>query len=100
MTLEQLHLEYQLFEQSDKRAIEIDIPNGFRLVCLNSWDYKTNLNETSLKTTTHIEKTHPLLVVERIDFRPLSSKKIWKVTVLRRPKSNLTNEPRKKARSK
>ena len=96
MNLEQIHLEHQLLEQASKRTIEIDIPNGFRIVCLNSWDYKTNLTETSLKTTTHIEKTHPLLIVEQLDLKPISSKKVWKVTVLRKPKSDLTDDPSKR----
>lgn len=94
MDLETKNKEYVLMQNSDKRTIRVDIPDGPSLTCLHSWDYKTNLNETSFKTYSEITKEHPLLKVERLDLSPINNQKLWKVTVKRRPDSNLKNQPR------
>ena len=85
---------------SEKRTIKVEIPNGPILVCNNCWDYKTNLNETSFKTSSNITKEHPLLKIKSLDLTPIISKKLWLVTILRRAESNLKDEknPTRKVR--
>jgi hypothetical protein len=92
--IDQKQEEYQLMQNSAKRTIKVQIPNGPELVCHNSWDYKTNLKETSLKTLTEITRTHPMLSVEELNLFPVTNTKMWIVKVLRQPNSNLKNVPR------
>lgn len=83
--------EFNLMQYSDKRTIEVQIPNGPLLRCPNSWDFKKNFTETSFKTLAKPDVENTLLKVEEIDLKPAFSKPIWKVTVLRQPESNLKN---------
>lgn len=83
--------EYDLMENSARRMIKIDTLKGLPLVCNNSWDYKSDLNQVSFKTTTEVTMKHPMLKVEPMDLSPVTSKKIWKITVLRRPVSYMLN---------
>jgi hypothetical protein len=93
--------EYELMTNSDLRTIKVDIPNGPQLNCHNSWDYKTNLKETTFKTKsdiTHLD--HSLLKVIPLDLNPVSNIKVWIIKILRQPESNLkndqhTNQPRR-----
>jgi len=95
MTLENKQQEFHLMENSIKRDLQVQIPGGPLLFCRNCWDYKTNLTETSFKTIYDVDKEHPLLVKEALDIKPAFGKTIWVITVLRKPKSNLTDEARK-----
>lgn len=92
MLIDDINKEYQLMMNSEKRTIKLDIPNGPSLVCNNCWDYKTNLSETSFKTTAPIDKEHPLLRMQELDLRPVTAKTIWLIRVLRQPESNLKND--------
>lgn len=98
MTPEQKQDEFQLMENSDKRTIKVEIPNGPSLVCNHSWDYRTNLSETSFKTGAEVTVKHELLKVEELNLLPYSAKMVYKITILRRPESNLKNEQRPKTR--
>ena len=81
--------------RSDRRTIKVEIPNGPRLVCHNSWDYKTDLKETVFKTTTEIKEKHQLLTVTPMDLFPVTNTKVWIVKILRQPESDLKNADRK-----
>ena len=81
--------EYTLMENSDKRPIRIQVPDGPLIEANVSWDYKTNLTETSVKTTADLKIDHPLVEIKPVDMTPYTSAKAYKITVLRQPKSNL-----------
>jgi hypothetical protein len=83
--------EYDLMRYSDQRTIKVQIPGGPELTCGGSWDYMTDLSQTTLKTLTEVKITHPLLKVEKLNLLPISARNVWKITVLRRPESNLKN---------
>jgi hypothetical protein len=83
MTRPEQQVEYDLMINSDLRVIKVEIPNGPRLICPNSWDYRTNLKETVFKTRTEITKEHPLLTVTPLDLYPVASQKLWIVKILR-----------------
>lgn len=92
MLLKTKRQEYELMENSHKNIIKIDTLSGNPLVCINSWDYKSDLDKVSFKTTTEVIRKHPLLKVKHIDLLPVTAKKIWRITVLRRPQSEMLNE--------
>ena len=81
--------EYDLMRYSDMWTVKGQIPNGPNLECHGSWDYMTDLDKTSFKTTAEVKITHPLLKVEKLNLLPVSARNVWKITVLRRPESNL-----------
>lgn len=99
MMLEDKHKEYELMMNSQRRTIRADIPNGPSLACHDSWDYKTDLKETSFKTTTLITREHPLLKVTELDLTPVTTKKVYIVRILRQPESNLKDVPRQAKRN-
>ena len=87
MTLEDKHKEYELMETSPRRTIKIDTLKNTPLVYLNSWDYKSTLNDVSFKTTSVVPTTHPSVKVDFIDLHPVTNKKIYKITIQRGPKN-------------
>lgn len=91
MTLDEANREYELMQNSKKGTIKVQIPNGPLLSCHGSWDYKSNLSEVSLKTTTSIMAEHPLLKVVPLDLSPVTMTPVWLVKVLRQPESNIKN---------
>jgi hypothetical protein len=92
MTIDKKHQEHSLMENSIKRSLQVQIPGGPLLFCNNCWDYKTNLTETSFKTTSEVDKEHPLLQKELLDLKPIFGKKVWIISILRQPKSKLIND--------
>jgi hypothetical protein len=82
--------EFSLMQNSKKGPIRIQVPGGPLIEANNSWDYKTNLTETSVKTTADIKVDHPLVEVKQLDMSPYTATKAFKITILRQPKSNLT----------
>ena len=81
--------EYTLMETSKKGPIRIQVPGGPLIEVNVGWDYKTNLTETSVKTTADLNVDHPLVEIKPVDMTPHTSTKAYKITVLRQPKSNL-----------
>ena len=83
MILKTKQEEYEIMLNSSKRTIKVEIPNGPKLDFHNSWDYKTNLTETTFKTNTYVEVGHPLLTVSVLDLSPVTTEKIWSIKILR-----------------
>ena len=81
--------EYSLMQNSKKGPIRIQVPDGPLIEVNVGWDYKTNLTETSVKTTADLKIDHPLVEIIPLDMVPFTSTKAYKITVLRQPKSNL-----------
>jgi len=90
--------EFNLMTNTEKRTIKVQIPNGPLLTSPNSWDYSTNLKATRYKSSGKPTAEHSLLKIREIDLRPNSSKKIYEITVLRQPESELKDVPRKNKR--
>ena len=87
--------EYALMINSQKSKLEVQIPSGPLLKVRNCWDYRSGLTEVTFKTNTEISVTNDLMTIEFIDLRPTSSIKVYKVTVLRQPKSKLLDKRKK-----
>lgn len=81
--------EYSLMENSKKGPIRIQVPGGPLIEANTCWDYKTNLTETSMKTTADLNIDHPLVEIRQLDLVPYTSTKVFKITILRQPKSDL-----------
>lgn len=96
MTVEDKNKEYQLMQNSQGRIIKVEIPNGPSLSCPHCWDYRSNLSQSSFKTTSYVAVEHPLLLKEELDLKPVTAKKIWKITVLRQQPSNLKEDGRRR----
>ena len=95
MSIKEKVAEYDLMENSKKTFVKVLIPAGPELYVNHCWDYKTNLTETSFKTTSLIEIKHDLLEIKSVDLAPVCPRTIYLVTVQRREKSNLKTKPRK-----
>lgn len=95
MTKEEKYEEFELMNNSDKGTIKVQIPNGPLFVSRDSWDFRTNLTETSLKTFYKPTVEHELLAVKEIHLKPAFGKPIYLVTVMRQPKSNLKDDRQK-----
>jgi hypothetical protein len=100
MTLNDKHKEYELMKNSDQRTIKVEIPGGPILVCMHSWDYSSNLNQSSFKTVTPVKVVHSLLKVEKIDLSPVTTTMVYKITVYRQQQSNLKNNGRESERGR
>lgn len=98
MDLQSKNKEYQLMINSMKGTIKVYVPNSSTLICYDSWDYQTDLKKTVLKTDREVKSISPLVKVEVIDLSPVTSKKIWKVTVLRQPESELKHDTNSRKR--
>lgn len=75
--------EYELMNNSKRGPVKVQIPNGPLLSCSEGWDYTTDLQKTSFKTTADLSIEHALVKKEPVDMTPHTSKPAWKITVFR-----------------
>lgn len=83
ITLRSKQEEYTLMETSQKRTVEVEIPNGPKTVWLGSWDYKADLEGMSFKTLSEPKITHAMLETIKVDLHPISNTKFWAITIRR-----------------
>lgn len=75
--------EHVLMQNSELRTIETPINRGATIKWHGSWDYKSNLNETTFKTLTKQPYPHKLIEATEVDLSPIANIKFYKVTIKR-----------------
>lgn len=84
MTIGSKEHEYQLMKTSQKRTVEVEIPNGPKTVWLDCWDYRADLHGVTFKTITPPSK-YPLGMIKSnyVDLSPVHNFKFWVVQIKR-----------------
>lgn len=80
---EYIHREFQLMTNSSRGPLKVQVPDGPLLSCSEGWDFTSDLQKSSFKTTADLKVEHPLVKKELIDMKPSTSTKAWKYTVFR-----------------
>lgn len=88
MTKDNKESEYSLMEHAPKMLLTVRVKKG-PIITVNCWDYKADLTTVQFKTNAEIKEEHPLLKIEKIDLTPITTKKLWKVTIFKQEPSNL-----------
>jgi hypothetical protein len=77
------HKEYLLMTNSNRGPVKVQVPGGPLLSCSEGWDFITDLQKTTFKTTADLKVEHSLVKKEPLDMLPSTSTKAWKYTVFR-----------------